>query len=326
MAKKVIGLLEEKVLSGEAITYDEARELMALTGSAIFALLVAANAIKEHYVGDTVHLCSIVNAKSGKCPEDCGFCAQSAHHKTDVPVYSLISADEIVNSAKLAEENDSSCFGIVTSGRTVNEAGEFDAICDATRRIREETGVNPSASLGIITYEQALKLKEAGLVKYHHNIESSENFYKNVCTTRSYEDNLNTIRSVKRAGLKICSGVIFGLGEAASDRLDMAFTLSELDVDSVPINFLNPIKNTRFEANEPLSPLELLKSVALMRFIMPDKKISICGGREQNLRDLQSYMFLAGANGTMAGNYLTTQGRSKAEDVRMIHDLGLRVE
>jgi biotin synthase len=325
MEKKIIRHLEKRVLSEDEITYKEAKELINLRGSVVFDLFVAANSIKEHFVGKKVHLCAIINAKSGKCPEDCGFCAQSSHHDTDVPVYDFVSTDEIVNCAKEASKDRAGCFGIVTSGTGITSDREFDAVIRAVRGIREEAQVPPSASLGILTYEQAVKLKEAGLVKYHHNIETSRNFFKNVCTTHDYDDDINTIKNVKRAGLKVCSGVLLGLGESKDDWLDMAFTLKELDVDSVPINFLNPIKNTRFEHNDPVEPLELLKAVALFRFILPKKKISVCGGREKNLRDLQSFMFLAGANGTMAGNYLTTKGRDREEDVRMIRDLGLEV-
>ncbi|MFC1855124.1 biotin synthase BioB [Thermodesulfobacteriota bacterium] len=326
MSKEFIRDIEEKALLGEDITYDEAKKIIDLNPSLLFELFISANRIKEHFIGNKVHLCSIVNAKSGRCKEDCGFCAQSAHHKTYVPVYDMINSDEMLRAAKNAEKSTSGCFGIVTSGSTIKSDDEFNIILDAVRKIKAETSLSPSASLGMISYEQAVKLKEAGVKKFHHNIETSRNFFPNVCTTHSYDDDLETIRSIKRAGLKICSGVILGLGESQLDWIDMAFTLRELDVDSVPINFLNPIKNTRFENNPKVPALELLRGIALFRFILPTKSISICGGREKNLRDLQSFMFLAGASGTMAGNYLTTKGRSMEDDFKMISDLGLEVE
>jgi biotin synthase len=323
MEKKFIDHLEKKLMLEKEMTREEALELIDIHDSDIFDLFVAANRIKEHFVGKKVHLCSIINAKSGRCPEDCGFCAQSSRHKTDIPVYDMVSVDEIIKGARFSEKNKATCFGIVTSGKTIKDEKDLDIICAAIKRIRNETEISPSASLGMVSYEQAIALKEAGLVTYHHNIETSRNYFPNVCTTHSYDDDLETIKNIKRAGLKVCSGVIFGLGEEKADWVDMAFTLKELDVDSVPINFLNPVKNTKFEDNEPIPALELLKGVALFRFILPAKKISVCGGRERNLRGLQSYMFLAGANGTMAGNYLTTKGRDKEEDMQMIRDLGL---
>ncbi len=323
MEKSFVEYLQKKVLSEKDMKYGEAIDLVNLTGTAIFDLMVAANRIKEHFVGKNVHLCSIINAKSGKCPEDCGFCAQSSSHATGVKVFDLVGADEIVETAKSAEKELATCFGIVTSGRTINTIGEFDTICAAIRKIRDATSISPSASLGMISYEQAVALKDAGLVTYHHNIETSRGFFPKVCSTHTYDNAIETINNAKRAGLKVCSGVIFGLGEGLPDWVDMAFTLKELRVDSVPVNFLNPVENTRFEGNEPLPPLELLKGVALFRFILPDKRISVCGGREKNLRDLQSFMFLAGANGTMVGGYLTTKGRQREEDLVMIHDLGL---
>lgn len=325
MEKRFIEYLEKKVFNEKELKVEEAQELINMQGSIIFDLFVSANRIKEHFVGKKVHLCSIVNAKSGRCSEDCGFCAQSSFHNTNVPVYDLVSSDKIVADAFHAEKNGSTCFGIVTSGKSIRTLEEFETICRAVQAIRNESSLSPSASLGIVTYEEAIALREAGLVTYHHNIESSRRFFPNVCTTHTYDDAIETIKSVKRAELKVCSGVIFGLGEEREDRVDMAFTLKELDVDSIPINFLNPIANTRFENNDPLPPLELLKAVSVFRFVNPQKRISVCGGREKNLRDLQSLMFLAGASGTMVGNYLTTAGRSKAQDMAMIHDLGLEV-
>lgn len=317
--------LGNRIMEGGEISQDEALHLANLQGSALYPLFYAATRIKEHFVGDKVFLCSIVNAKSGRCPENCSFCAQSAHHKTDAPVYSLIDEERMVRCAHEAEKNGSSCYGIITSGTSVNKGEELDRICSAVRRIRRETRIVPSCSLGIIDAETATALVEAGVETYHHNLETARSFFPNVCTTHDYEEDVQTVRVAKQAGLKVCCGGIFGLGENASQRVEMALTLRELDVDSVPLNFLNPIAGTRLEGAQNISPMECLQTIALFRLILPTKRISVCGGREKNLRDLQSWMFFAGASGTMIGNYLTTTGRAANEDWQMLKDLNLSV-
>jgi len=311
-----------RIIDGGSITSEEAVRLAALEGSEVYDLFRGASRIKDHFVGAQVHLCSIINAKSGRCAEDCAFCAQSAHHTTDAPVYPLVQEERLLESARAAEASGSACFGIITSGTTVNGA-ELEQILTALRRIRRETGILPSCSLGIIDQATAEKLKEAGMDTYHHNLETAESFFPSICTTHPYQDDVDTVRAVKNAGLKVCCGGIFGLGESAEQRVEMAFTLKELDVDSVPINFLNPIEGTRLEGAAHISAQECLKTIALYRMILPDKRITVCGGREKNLRDLQSWIFFAGANGTMIGNYLTTQGRNIDVDLKMFDDLGL---
>ncbi|ACM21351.1 biotin synthase [Geotalea daltonii FRC-32] len=317
--------LGERIIEGGDILVEEALELANLRGSALYPLFGAASRIKEHFVGDKVFLCSIVNAKSGRCPENCSFCAQSAHHKTDAPVYSLIDEERMVACAREAEKNGSSCYGIITSGTSIKKGEELERICNAVRRIRRETGITPSCSLGIINHETASALVEAGVETYHHNLETSRSFFPNVCTTHDYEEDVNTVRVAKKAGLKVCCGGIFGLGESVAQRIEMAYTLRELDVDSVPLNFLNPIAGTKLENAENITPMECLQTIALFRLILPTKRISICGGREKNLRDLQSWIFFAGASGTMIGNYLTTTGRAAEEDWQMLKDLNLSV-
>ncbi|WP_243371322.1 biotin synthase BioB [Geotalea sp. SG265] len=320
-----LDLLADRIGNGGTITREEALQLADLSGSALFPLFCAANRIKEHFVGDKVFLCSIINAKSGRCPENCSFCAQSAHHRTDAPVYSLIDEERMVACAKEAEKSGSSCYGIITSGTSVKKGDELDRICNAVRRIRRETGITPSCSLGIIDAETASALVAAGVETYHHNLETARSFFPNVCTTHDYEEDVETVRVAKQAGLKVCCGGIFGLGESAAQRIEMAFTLRELDVDSIPLNFLNPIPGTRLEGAHNITPMECLQTIALFRLILPTKRISICGGREKNLRDLQSWIFFAGASGTMIGNYLTTTGRAAEEDWQMLKDLNLSV-
>ena len=319
----LINDIVDRTLAGGSITPEEAIALSAAEGTRVYDLFRAASRLKEHFVGNEVHLCSIINAKSGRCAEDCAFCAQSAHHKTDAPIYPLVREEQMLESARVAEANGSACFGIITSGTTVKGA-ELEQILAALRRIRRETTILPSCSLGIIDEETAGKLKEAGMDTYHHNLETAESFFPSICSTHDYQDDVNTVRAVKKAGLKICSGGIFGLGETAAQRVEMAFTLKDLDVDSVPMNFLNPIEGTRLEGAANITAMECLKTVALYRMILPDKRITVCGGREKNLRDLQSWIFFAGANGTMIGNYLTTLGRNVHTDLAMFSDLGLK--
>lgn len=318
--------LAERIIAGEQLLEAEAVELMSVEGVDRFALFLAASRVKEQFVGNRISLCSIINAKSGRCPENCAFCAQSAHHTSDVPVYPLVDEESLVAGAHKAEKCGSSCYGIVTSGTSVNTAEELERICRALARIRQETRIDPSCSLGLLDDRTALLLKEAGAVTYHHNLETARSFFPNICTTHDYEEDVNTVRAAKRAGMSVCCGGIFGLGESAAQRVEMALTLRELDVDSVPLNFLNPIDGTRLAGSNLITPQECLVTIAIYRLLLPGKVITVCGGREKNLRDLQSWMFFAGASGTMIGNYLTTSGRSTDDDWQMIRDLGLETE
>jgi len=318
--------IADKVLAGGVVESDEALKLTEVTGSDRYLLFAEASRIREHFVGNVVHLCSIINAKSGRCAENCAFCAQSAHHDTGAPVYPLVDEDEIVRCAALAEQNGAGCYGIVTSGTRINKGEELDRVCRAVGRIKSETGISPSCSLGILDEETALRLKNAGMETYHHNLETARSFFPQICTTHDYEDDVATIRAAKAVGLRVCCGGIFGLGESFAQRIEMALTLRELDVDSIPLNFLNPVAGTRLESADNLNPLECLTIIAIYRFLMPGKRLSVCGGREKNLRELQSWMFLAGADGTMTGNYLTTPGRPPELDRQMLKDLEMPVE
>lgn len=323
--RNFIQALADKVLSGGNVDVDEALKLSCSIGSDRYLLFAEASRIRDQFVGNTVFLCSIINAKSGLCPEDCAFCAQSAHHNTGVQVYPLVEEDEMVSCASMAEKNGAGCFGIVTSGTGVNKAEELDRVCRTVKRIKSETGISPSCSLGIIDQETAVRLKNSGMETYHHNIETSRSFFPQICTTHNYEDDLATIRAAKAAGLRVCCGGIFGLGESYSERIEMALTLRELDVDSIPLNFLNPVSGTRLEKADDLTPLECLTIISIYRFMLPTKRLSVCGGREKNLRELQSWIFLAGANGTMTGNYLTTPGRPPELDKQMLKDLEIPI-
>ncbi len=315
----------DRVLEGVPADREDALRLTEARGADLHLLFAEASRIRERFSGDTVSLCSIINAKSGRCAENCAFCAQSAAHRTDAQVYPLVDEEEIVRCARDVERNGARCYGIVTSGTGIRPGRELETICRALRRIREETTVAPSCSLGILDEETARLLMAAGMVTYHHNLETSRSFFPSICSTHDYEQDVETVRAVKQAGARVCCGGIFGLGESFDQRIEMAETLRDLDVDSVPLNFLNPVEGTRLEKADFLTPLECLKTIAIYRFMLPDKSLSVCGGRERNLRELQSWIFMAGASGMMTGNYLTTQGRAPEQDHLMLADLGMDV-
>lgn len=317
--------VSEQIIAGGILASDDALRLSEASGAELHLLFAEASRIREHFKGSAASLCSIINAKSGRCPENCAFCAQSSAHTTNVQVYPLVDEEELVRCAKSAEQNGARCYGIITSGTGIQAGRELDQICRAVRRIKDETGIDPSCSLGILGHSTALLLKEAGMVTYHHNLETARSFFPSICTSHDYEDDVETIRAVKQAGLKICCGGIFGLGESFQHRVELAETLRELDVDTVPINFLNPVEGTRLADADFLTPMECLKIIAIYRFMLPDKDLTVCGGRERNLRELQSWIFLAGASGMMTGNYLTTPGRAPEQDRQMLSDLELTI-
>ncbi len=287
-----------------------------------FPLIACANEIREHFKDRRVSLCEIVNAKSGICPENCRFCAQSAHYHTDAPVYPLLTAGEIVEKAKIAGQDGAHYFGIVTSGTTITSEEEWHEIYRAAEGINF-LDIRPCASIGMINATKAAELKEAGMFRYHHNLETARSFFDCICTTHRYEEDIESVRAAKRAGLSVCSGGIIGLGETMEQRIELALTLRELDVDSVPINILNPIPGTPLMNTQPLSPIEILLTVALFRFILPDKDIKLCGGKEKNLRQLLPLSIMAGCNSLMTGNYLTTPGHDSNQDIEIIKDLGM---
>jgi biotin synthase len=317
--------LTDRVLQGEEISQTEAYSLMEFRGREIYELLAAANLLRDYYQGNRVSLCAIINAKSGRCPEDCAFCAQSSHYGAKIKVYPLVDPEVIVRRAKEAWEVGARRFSIVTSGKSLTES-EVEKICLTIKGISKENKVQTCASLGMLSKEEACALKEAGLWRYHHNLETSRGYFPKICSTHSYDENIRTIKIAQEAGFKVCCGGIFGMGESVEDRIMLAFTLKALRVDSIPVNFLNPIPGTKLEGTHLLNPLECLKILAVLRFILPTREIITCGGREQNLRSLQSLMFFAGASGTMLGNYLTTEGRRPEEDLQLIKDLELIVD
>lgn len=313
----------ERVLAGSAISQNEALELMALPVEAMMDLLAAAHRIRLALKGTRVKLCAIINAKSGRCPENCAFCAQSAHHDTGVAAYGLLPGEKMVEGARKAAAQGAHYFGLVTSGTRVNCSEEWSEIVGTVRAIAAEDRIKPCASLGLISREQAMELKEAGLCRYHHNLETAPSYFSQICTTHDYAKDVAAIRAAQEAGLATCCGGILGLGETPAQRVELAFFLRDLNVDSITLNFLNPIPGTPLEQRTLLEPWEALKSVAVFRFILPDKDIRLCGGKERTFRELLPLGLLAGANSLMIGNYLTTGGRDPALDLELIRDLGL---
>jgi biotin synthase len=315
----------ERVLHGGQISRAEARSLFNLESSAdIFDLLSWANRIREKFKGNKIHLCSIVNAKAGACSENCSFCAQSSFYQTGSPKYGFVDPEPVAEAADEANRNSVTAVGIVAAWKGLNEGPLLDEVCDRVRELKAGGKTRPDVSLGIIKSQRvADRLKEAGVECYGHNLESSRRFFPQTCTTHTYDDRLETIGYLKKAGLKICSGGIIGMGETREDRCDLAFSLKEIGANVVPVNILNPIPGTPFEKNEPLSVLEILKTIACFRFILPRQEIMIAGGRTVNLRDAQSMIFMAGASALMVGNYLTTLNQPVEKDLQMLKDLGL---
>jgi biotin synthase len=320
-----ISSFTQRVLEGGEISRDEALWLFDLEGAAdIFDLMAGANRVREHFKGNKIHLCSIVNAKAGACSENCSFCAQSAFHQTGSPQYGFIDPEPVSDAADEANRNGVTAVGLVAAWRGLNEGPMLDEVCDRIRELARGGKTRPDASLGIIKSQRvADRLKEAGLQCYGHNLESSKRFFPKHCTTHTYEDRLQTVSHLKSAGIKICSGGIIGMGETREDRCDLAFALKEIGANVVPVNILNPIKGTPFENNEPLAPMEILKTISCFRFILPRQEIMIAGGRTVNLRDMQSMIFTAGASALMVGNYLTTLNQPVEKDLQMLKDLGL---
>jgi len=289
----------------------------------IYEILFLANTLRVKYKGNKIELCAIVNAKSGKCSEDCVFCAQSSRYKTDTPEYPLIEAERILEKAVEAKNNKVKRFSIVISGKKPSKK-ELIKIADSIELLRKNE-INVCASLGLIKYDEISYLKDKGLQRLHCNIETSERYFNKICSTHKFSDKVETIESAKKAGLSVCSGGVFGMGESWSDRLDMAKFLKNSDVDSFPLNFLTPIKGTPLEGYMPLSPMEALKIISLFRIMLPDKEIRVCGGRPL-LGDFTSWIFLAGANALMTGNYLTTLGRDYKDDLDFIEKHELEVD
>ena len=315
--------LESRILRGFAITEEDAVFISGISGPDIMNLFASANRIRSFFMGDIAGLCSIINAKSGLCSEDCSFCAQSLRSTANINSYALLQKEHIIQKAAEVRQHGIKRFSVVISGRKSSEKDVFK-IADIISAVKD-LGFAPCASLGLLGKDELAVLKNAGLDRYHHNLETSERHFPEICSTHTFAEKIRTIRAAREAGLSLCSGGIFGLGETWRDRIDMAFALRELDVDSVPVNFLIPVKGTALENRNLLHPMEALKIVSLYRFILPGKEIRICGGRMQVLGEFNSMIFFAGADGIITGNYLTTTGRSPEDDLRLLDACGLRL-
>jgi biotin synthase len=317
--------LGERVLGGGDVTPEEGLWLFSLESREdIFDLLTWANRIREHFKGNQIHLCSIVNIKAGGCSENCRFCAQSASYETDSPRHGLVDAEAVLAAADEANANGVTALGLVAAWRGIDEGPALDQICSRLEDLKQQGKARPDASLGMIKSQKvADRLRQSGLECYNHNLETSRRFFPEICTTHTYDERVQTLKHVRTAGIKICSGGILGMGETREDRCDLAFALKELGAHIVPMNFLNPIKGTPLGNQKPLPPLEILKSIACFRFILPRQEIMVAGGRTVNLRDLQSQIFMAGASALMVGNYLTTPNQPVEKDLQMLKDLGL---
>ncbi len=296
--------------------------LLAETGdSGIFTLFAGASRLREAFRGNLVDLCSIINAKSGGCTEDCSYCAQSARVKTGINTYPLMEEEEILRAALSAKAAGAGRFCIVTSGRKPGKR-ELERIARAIGLVRG-AGLLPCATLGLLDAGELRLLKDAGLERYHHNIETSGRFFPEVCRTHSYDEKLRTIRAARQAGLSVCCGGIFGLGEGWEDRVDMAFQIRQLEADSVPLNFLIPVPGTPLGGRAMLSPFEALRIISIYRFLLPEKEVRVCGGRPQCLGEFNHLVFQAGADGLLIGDYLTKKGRPPEEDLSLIRQQGL---
>lgn len=311
----------EAALSGGEIGREEALRLAE--EAPLEDLLYWANLIRKTFKGESVSLCAIANAKSGLCGEDCAFCSQSGRWATQGPVHGMRAPEEIAESARRAEESGADEFGIVVSGRGPDEK-DFDGILSAVRAVRAACGLEVHASAGKLSGDQIGALKEAGVARVNHNLETSERFFPSICTTHTWRERARSIEEALSAGMKVCAGGIFGMGEGWGDRVDMTLALRELGVDAVPVNFLHPVPGTPLGDRPRMPALEALRIIALLRFLMPRAEIRTCGGREAVLGQLQSVMFHAGASATLLGDYLTTRGRPPREDIDLIESLGLK--
>lgn len=313
----MLDFLTQKVLQGQAL---QKKEVLSLTSYNVQGLAKKANEIRELFCKNSVDICAIVNAKNGACSENCKFCAQSSFYHTAIEQYDLLALETIMEQANLAEQKDIMRFSLVCSGRKPKKK-ELLYLAEILKQMQKKQKINRCASLGLLEKEEYLYLKEHGLERVHNNLESSENFFPNVCTTHSFADKIASIKLALECGLEVCSGGIFGLGESLEDRIDMAFSLQELGILSVPINILFPIKGTPFENNVPLTYDEIIQSIALYRFILPKAFLRLAGGRKL-LPDNGKRCFESGANALITGDMLTTTGVGISEDKEMLLSLG----
>jgi biotin synthase len=315
--------LASRVLEGHRLTHDEGLSILRSPDDEIIDLVAAAHAVRRRYFGNTVQLYFLMNAKSGLCPEDCNYCSQSKVSDAEIPRYNLLNREKLLDGARIAHERGSKTYCIVISARGPNES-EIRAVETIVPQIKRQYGLNICACLGLLTPEQANRLAACGVDKVNHNLNSSEEHYGTICTTHTYQDRVETLKAVRAAGMELCSGGIVGMGEADDDVVRMCFALRDLKVESIPVNFLNPIDGTPLAGKGDLNPRYCLKVLCLFRLANPTSEIRIAGGRELHLRSLQP-LGLYAANSVFVGDYLTTKGQPPEADYRMIEDLGFVV-
>ncbi len=316
-------LLADQVLAGESISRDQALSILGSDDADLLQLLAAGFRIRHKYFGKTVQLYFLMSAKSGLCPEDCHYCSQSKISTAPVPKHNILKRDELLDAAKLASQRGAKTYCLVISARGPNER-ELSAVEQIVPEIKERYGLDICACLGLLTREQADRLKACGVDRVNHNLNTSEDHYADICTTHTYADRIATLRNVRDAGLEMCSGGIIGMGEKHQDIVSMAFDLQELGVQSIPLNFLNAIEGTPLQGNDKLTPHDCLRALAMFRFVNPDRELRISGGREIHLRSLQP-LGLYVANSLFVGDYLTTKGQPPQADYDMIRDMGFEV-
>ncbi len=315
--------LATQILDGYKLTASEAAEVLACPEEEILDLMHAAFRVRQRYFGKTVQLYFLMNAKSGLCPEDCGYCSQSKVSEAEIPRYNLLNREQILAGAKAAAERDAKTYCIVISARGPNER-EMSAVEKLIPEIKEKYKLDICACLGLLTPEQADRLKACGVDRVNHNLNTGSEFYSEICSTHTYQDRVETLKAVRKAGMELCSGGIIGMGEAPRDVVDMALELRSLGVESIPVNFLNPIDGTPLAGRHDLTPNYCLKVLAMFRLVNPDREIRIAGGRELQLRSLQA-LGLYAANSIFVGDYLTTKGQLPEADYSMIRDLGFEI-
>jgi biotin synthase len=315
--------LAGRVLAGHVLTVDEGLAILRSPDDELLDLLAAAFRVRQHYFGKRVQLYFLMNAKSGLCPEDCGYCSQSKVSEAEIPRYNLLNAEKLLAGAKVAAERSAKTYCIVISARGPSQR-EMDAITTIVPRIKSQYDLKICACLGLLTSDQARRLKECGVDRVNHNLNTSEGHYGDICTTHTYQDRVSTLRHVREAGMELCSGGIIGMGEEDRDVVEMAFALRALGVESIPVNFLNPIDGTPLAGHRQLNPRYCLKVLAMFRFANPNREIRISGGRELHLGSLQP-LGLYPANSIFVGDYLTTKGQAPESDYKMIEELGFEI-
>lgn len=312
--------LKEKVMEGYLISKEEALEL---TQAPLEDIAKYADEIREHFCGNNFDICTIVNGKSGRCSEDCKYCAQSALCKAEVTEHPLLDEESLFRQAQYNADKGVLRYSIVTSGKKLNDK-EIDLLCESIRTIKNKLSISVCASLGLLGKDAYLKLKDAGLSRIHNNLETSKDYFHNICTTHTYEEKVQSIKAAKEVGLEVCSGGIMGVGESMEDRIDLALALRELGVKSIPVNMLNPIQGTPFEKMDKLAPQEMRKIVSVFRFILPDSFIRMAGGRGL-IEDKGRKCFQSGSNAAITGDMLTTAGISIENDLSTLKELGYQI-